>query len=973
MVNGIGNIALVYPSERVRYQSYGDHWVDAAVELLGEKNVMHYRSIDEVRQGHDLYMFIEALPHWFDERVCSFSPRVLYCWDTHLSYFCYLMSFINRFDHVYVANRFDAGRLNDYSPRKNVTYLPPGFNSKLHRPLGIEKKYDIGFIGQQDGLIRRYPESRTRYEALVAMQEVFEGRCFIGQKFYGEDYVKLLNECKMVLDYRTHFEVGARVYECIGMGLPVACQVFTESEMLQSLVVEAFKYTKISGSDPKISFKQLRDDIDRTIELNHNPSIRKELFTYTNRLETILRSTKVEKKTKVVNLPFVNQEVTPDEGIKNGIGIVIPTQFVTPTLLDTLVPSIFTSCRAMGRYCHLVLVCDEDISGENKKKIEDIIGDNCGEKLTTILDNGNFTKKVNIGLSLLVKDWKVQYFGILNDDIVLCKDSIENLIKALESYQSDIVGPVSNCDYKWKHDILFRDWRGVDLIPSREYKDFGLQWESNLFALSSRDVKGINLGFCATTSTDWVAFYCTFMRRDVLETYGLLDEHMEMVCSDEEYCSRLPKGRVGYITQSFVFHYGAVTRKQEEKKNSIKYHNTDACDNASRKLKSKKTSKIKNVIFYSGPSWEKWSSANLRKGGSGIGGSEACQIHLANALARAGYNVNMYYDWDGGGVDSDQYTSYSYEHFDTIIENVTQSTLKETVFIYSRQPHKMIEVATKMRDENPISILWNHDIMYADTQDLDLSRADAVVNVGSWHRYVWNWIRSDVTLQKYRVINNGINLSEVCIVPNMVKAALTSKNSPTKRLIWTSSWDRGLDVLCEILRRMPQADLDLYVYYGTYNLEQWIKRTNNMKLLDWLNRLKSNLESDKRIKVVGRVSEAELMEAFRDSDIWCYPTHFQETFCLSALMAQATNCKILTRPLAALADTVGHRGIMVTGDVFKEDTINRYCEELSKLLVSKEGCMTNETFEYVHAHRWESIAERWIYLFKELDLRRQNG
>lgn len=65
----------------------------------------------------------------------------------------------------------------------------------------------------------------------------------------------------------------------------------------------------------------------------------------------------------------------------------------------------------------------------------------------------------------------------------------------------------------------------------------------------------------------------------------------------------------------------------------------------------------------------------------------------------------------------------------------------------------------------------------------------------------------------------------------------------------------------------------------------------------------------------GRVSQSILREYWVQASIWLYPCTWSETFCITALEAQASRTLCITNDLAALKETVGDRGIIIPGDV----------------------------------------------------------
>jgi hypothetical protein len=102
----------------------------------------------------------------------------------------------------------------------------------------------------------------------------------------------------------------------------------------------------------------------------------------------------------------------------------------------------------------------------------------------------------------------------------------------------------------------------------------------------------------------------------------------------------------------------------------------------------------------------------------------------------------------------------------------------------------------------------------------------------------------------------------------------------------------------------PQAVLDVYS-----DIEgEWVNRVANREMAAIRQLLAGGMEG---VRMRGWVSKAELAAAWRRAEVWLYPCTFAETFCLTALEAQAAGVLVVCPPLAALRDTVGDRGILV--------------------------------------------------------------
>ena len=97
------------------------------------------------------------------------------------------------------------------------------------------------------------------------------------------------------------------------------------------------------------------------------------------------------------------------------------------------------------------------------------------------------------------------------------------------------------------------------------------------------------------------------------------------------------------------------------------------------------------------------------------------------------------------------------------------------------------------------------------------------------------------------------------------------------------------------------------------------------------------------------------------SDYWIYLTTFKETYCISALEAQAAGCICLYSPIGALPDVIGNRGISIDSDEDKEviDSIT-YLEDNSDI---KEE-MRKDSRKWALKQDYKDRAKKWIELFK---------
>lgn len=186
------------------------------------------------------------------------------------------------------------------------------------------------------------------------------------------------------------------------------------------------------------------------------------------------------------------------------------------------------------------------------------------------------------------------------------------------------------------------------------------------------------------------------------------------------------------------------------------------------------------------------------------------------------------------------------------------------------------------------------------------------------------------------------------------------------RLIYASSYDRGLEHLLnmwsEIKRQLPEVEL--HVFYG-WNLFDAIMH-NNPERQEWKKRMNEKMKQD-GIFHHGRVSHKELVENFKVSGVWAYPTHFGEISCQVAMMAQANGCVPVVMDYAALQETVKF-GDKVKGDIYEPEVQDKYVKTLvQRVRWLKDEQKDAESFrkEMVkwakHEFNWDNIAKSWTH------------
>lgn len=512
----------------------------------------------------------------------------------------------------------------------------------------------------------------------------------------------------------------------------------------------------------------------------------------------------------------------------------------------------------------------------------------------------HFAAAVNMGIRL----GKAPYVCILNDDTILAQHWLPALMHEAMKPRVAGVNPWSNCDCGWLHHespVV----GGVQLHPGMSYEQVQ-RIIPQLYVQRHEKV---------VTKRDWLAMFCTLIPRYIIDKVGDLDENFKSGCEDVDYCKRIlaqfPNHQFVTTFDSWVFHFGGATRKSAEN-SSYEIHQRE--DRENQFYLQKKYAEnppqtplyVNKPIFvlYTGPGWEKWSPKNVDAGG--IGGSETCAVYVAREFARRGYQSIVYGD---PGSDAGTYDGVEYKPYDQFDLN-----LDIDILVSSRRPD-LFELPVKARKK----ICWVHDIwVHPDPKAyIFQDKIDQFFVLSPWHQEFF-CKHHNIPREKAFITRNAIDLNRFVIPLPRVRG----------RMIYSSSPDRGLDVLLDCLplirRRVPEAHLK--VFYGMDNLLKASKIRNNPHELAWIRNLESQLNQP-GVEYVGRIGQKELANEFLQAELWAYPTAFTETSCITAIEAMAAGVPVVTSNLAALSTTVGvDGGVLLDGHNASEAYRNSFVE-----------------------------------------------
>ena len=547
----------------------------------------------------------------------------------------------------------------------------------------------------------------------------------------------------------------------------------------------------------------------------------------------------------------------------------------------------------------------------------------------------SFSQAVNRGIQAATGD-----VVILNNDVIVGK----NWLKPLQDSPFDITNPFSNCDKQWIHNLDI-NVGGVNLVPNMEYGDVDpvaiMSTQSPYHDLLRRD----------QPNQSWVAFYATYIKQEVIQKVGKLDETFINGGEDYDYCRRAVKlgYTCGHVFSSFVFHYGGKTRKVSEQENYQQHHQEDVYNNNFMKFKDRPT-----VAIYTGQAWEPWTIKSINT--TGIGGSETCAAMLAKKFAERGYRSILFGHCEGmeGRYDDVEYIHYTkYNEF------------KDTNYIDHFISSRMIS-PLQHKVPNGQNFVWSHDIFIPEMmgRPLPLSArqlnphapAEQQINyicLSPWHVNFFSQHHS-IPTSSIKIQGNGLDLTRY------EQRHFVDKD-PYK-LIYSSSPDRGLLTLLQMFSGWKNIfpQLSLHIFYGFDNWKKAIHQRNNPEEVRHLE-LVEQLMKQPGVIYYGRVSQEELAKEQMTASLWVYPTTFTETYCITANECMLAGAIPVCTSVAALETTVPDRcGIKVSQPWNCSDaTINLLRNPQLQQEYRKRG------EEHVMQNAgWDRVVENWIQMFK---------
>lgn len=258
-------------------------------------------------------------------------------------------------------------------------------------------------------------------------------------------------------------------------------------------------------------------------------------------------------------------------------------------------------------------------------------------------------------------------------------------------------------------------------------------------------------------------------------------------------------------------------------------------------------------------------------------------------------------------------------------------------------------------DPSRKNILWQHlNVDQAMVQNLKdsnyVAQLDAIVFVSHWQ---YNQFRTAMGVPAFKSV----------VIPNATTVcSYLPRNNAVKRIVYSSTPWRGLDVLLSAWNMLDNANAHLDVFSSTQIYGSEFAANNDslyQELWDFC-------RNHPRITLHGHQPNSTVKHYLSQADILAYPSTWEETFCLSALEALTAGCHLVTTNLGALPEVAGPWATYVSYGANKKLLIERYATALYH-------CINNLPYdgraqsEYFNRHlTWPTVIPKWLDLFDKV-------
>jgi glycosyltransferase involved in cell wall biosynthesis len=206
-----------------------------------------------------------------------------------------------------------------------------------------------------------------------------------------------------------------------------------------------------------------------------------------------------------------------------------------------------------------------------------------------------------------------------------------------------------------------------------------------------------------------------------------------------------------------------------------------------------------------------------------------------------------------------------------------------------------------------------------------------------------NWHKQHVT-KELQIDPEIIHVTRNAIDPERFKYC--SKEKVPLRFIYSSGPNRGLTRLLTLFPKIKEKypSAELYVFCNKNQLEE----------------KQEELLQTPGVFHLPRQSQEQIAKEYMKADIWFYPTDFEETYCITAVEAQAAGLLCVTTDTGSLPEIVGSRGVIINHLSTDQDMLKKLFFAIDNQQV--KHMLTTKATQWARQQDINSLVNDWIKL-----------
>lgn len=347
----------------------------------------------------------------------------------------------------------------------------------------------------------------------------------------------------------------------------------------------------------------------------------------------------------------------------------------------------------------------------------------------------------------------------------------------------------------------------------------------------------------------------------------------------------------------------------------------------------------KTIVLHTGGGLDSILKLWNPQGDTSISGSEYMAINMAKEFVKRGYRCIIFGPFNNKAVSYEGiYDDIEYIHYEYFTEFCMKYVID--ILIISRFVSNIVYY------DNVKSVyLWVHDILPimgsgASCIQYHGEKFKGIIAVSEWQRQMIH--------KKLNIPLKFIYKSRNAIYPNRFNIKV---DKVPFRFIYSSSANRGLIHLIDMIQKIKvkYSQTELYIFTDPDTIDPNLME--EIKLLNY-------------VFLSERIKQDQLAIEFLKSDIWLYPTDFQETYCITAVEAMAAKCLAVTVKLAALEEIT--KGRAVTCDPPIQDNMDILLNKIYMVLdnpILKESII-NKGYNWAIQQNYTSLINEWMSFMK---------